>query len=361
MSSTVFILGAGASKQAGAPLMREFLDVAYNLWKTRQVVEPPFEAVFKALSSLQSVHSKSQLDLDNIEAVFSACDMAKTLQRFPASGVKGSSIDLDELIRHLKIVIMATLESTLRFPCSGGRRRSPEPYDQFVKLVEGLREAVKPEHTVSILTFNYDIAVDCALCDQEYVADYAVDETDPRGTNSIPLLKLHGSLNWTDTVDGKVIKPWHMQHYWKTTSFRGLNDAKSLCVRIGSQLGKHDFGEPTTGVPVLVPPTWNKSDSHRALTRVWSRAAKELSEAENVFVVGYSLPDTDYFFRYLYALGTQGDVLLKRFWVFDVDNTGTVERRFKSMLGPAALARFQYHRRDFASGIAHLRETFGVK
>ena len=37
MASVVFILGAGASKQAGAPLMNEFLDVAYDLWKMGRV------------------------------------------------------------------------------------------------------------------------------------------------------------------------------------------------------------------------------------------------------------------------------------------------------------------------------------
>jgi hypothetical protein len=39
MSNTVFILGAGASKQAGAPLMKDFLDTAHALWKTGKVGE----------------------------------------------------------------------------------------------------------------------------------------------------------------------------------------------------------------------------------------------------------------------------------------------------------------------------------
>ena len=32
-----------------------------------------------------------------------------------------------------------------------------------------------------------------------------------------------------------------------------------------------------------------------------------------------SLPASDHFFRYLYALGTVGDLRLKRVWVFDPD------------------------------------------
>jgi hypothetical protein len=37
---------------------------------------------------------------------------------------------------------------------------------------------------------------------------------------------------------------------------------------------------------------------------VWRTAAQHLSEAEHIFIIGYSLPETDQFFRYLYGLGT---------------------------------------------------------
>lgn len=39
MSNVVFILGAGASKQSGAPLMANFLDVASDLLRSNSVEE----------------------------------------------------------------------------------------------------------------------------------------------------------------------------------------------------------------------------------------------------------------------------------------------------------------------------------
>ena len=39
MSNTVFILGAGASKRAGVPLMKDFLDTAHNLWKSGKITQ----------------------------------------------------------------------------------------------------------------------------------------------------------------------------------------------------------------------------------------------------------------------------------------------------------------------------------
>ena len=41
-------------------------------------------------------------------------------------------------------------------------------------------------------------------------------------------------------------------------------------------------------LPMIVPPTWNKSQYHAALSRVWSLAAQELTEAEDIYVIGYS-------------------------------------------------------------------------
>lgn len=92
--------------------------------------------------------------------------------------------------------------------------------------------------------------------------------------------------------------------------------------------------------PVIVPPTWNKADSHRALESVWARAAKELAESENIFVIGYSMPETDAFFRHLYALGTVGDTTIRRFWVFNPDHT--LEERFRNLLGPGAERAFKF-------------------
>jgi hypothetical protein len=78
MSNVVFILGAGASKQAGAPLMANFLDVSTDLLRANRVGESKvhFERVFTAIGGLQAVHSKAQLDLNNIESIFTALDIS---------------------------------------------------------------------------------------------------------------------------------------------------------------------------------------------------------------------------------------------------------------------------------------------
>ena len=74
-----------------------------------------------------------------------------------------------------------------------------------------------------------------------------------------------------------------------------------------------------------------------------------LSEAEHIIVIGYSLPDTDQFFRYLYALGTVGATRLKRFWIVNPDKT--IEERFSTLLGPLAQQRIRVDNVMFSEGV----------
>ena len=96
------------------------------------------------------------------------------------------------------------------------------------------------------------------------------------------------------------------------------------------------------GSPVLVPPTWNKNEYHIGLPRVWGHAARELAEAENIFVIGYSLPESDTFFRYLFALGSASDTRLKRLWVVNPDKGGHVKGRFEAMVGRGIQSRLRF-------------------
>jgi len=62
---TVFILGAGASRQAGGPLMSDFLDMADEFRRVQTNLSPDdlraFEDVFNAISELQGIYAKSYL------------------------------------------------------------------------------------------------------------------------------------------------------------------------------------------------------------------------------------------------------------------------------------------------------------
>src|SRR5262249_48204252 len=106
--------------------------------------------------------------------------------------------------------------------------------------------------------------------------------------------------------------------------------------------------EPCRAEAVIVPPTWNKGRYHDARESVWRRAAKELSEAEKVIIIGYSLPSTDQFFHFLFGLGCVGRNLLRRVIVCNPDPD--VGDRFRQLLAPSVVN----------GGFTHLHSPFST-
>jgi hypothetical protein len=347
MAKNVIIFGAGASNQFGAPVMRDFLDVARKLYSNgglRVADGRSFENVFAAISRLQVVHSKSSFDLVNLESLFTAFELAITLRKFPGIAPRV----IKTLVNDLKTVIVSTLEATIDFSLINKSIKAPPTLIKFINSITkgGAKD-------IALLTFNYDLLIDVALMNAGRTIDYGL-AVEPGGppSDTIPLLKLHGSLNWTTDEDSKKVLPWFLRHYINCYDLKPLGKTRKFRITIGenlSEMGNKHKTEGnvfrTDGQPVIVPPSWNKADSHRAISDVWARAAKELSDASSIFVVGYSLPETDSFFKQLYALGTIGDTLLERFWVFNRDKER--ESVFSGMLGPGAHSRFKYHSIDF--------------
>jgi hypothetical protein len=343
MSKTVLILGAGASASAGAPLMWNFLDEAERLRDSNAVADSSaeFNLVFKALAALNQTHSKATLDVINIESVFAAFEMAKLLGRLGTL----TQDEIEQLPNAMRRVIVRTLEQTIKIPVSGGGGRTPGDYIELTNLVRKLAETQSDlSKNLSIITFNYDLCADLALYNARVAIKYGLNAA--RGSREISLLKLHGSLNWGRCSGCKKLVAWDLSQYFVNHMW------PSYDVTIGKLVMSLHFDEfhhcPQSrfeDAPYVVPPTWNKSQYHAELETVWKSAADELSSAANIVVCGYSFPESDQFFRYLYALGTVGDLRLKNIWVFDPDVA--VKERFNKLLGQAASPRFKFYQLTF--------------
>lgn len=350
MADVIFIVGAGCSVHAGAPVMSTFLDRARELLAAKEVDDrrQQFETAFEVVSYLQRVHSKARLDHNNIESVFSAVDLARTLRKLP--GIPADKIDA--ALSSLVWLIVRTLEQSIKFDTRGGAFQGTSEYQKLADLVAELRDR-EPALTTAILTFNYDIAIDLSFAVKGLNFTYGLKD----GEQGVPLLKLHGSLNWGRTKGEKrTIAPYDLRHYAQTYRlqhwFKGDDNPQ-----LPSPITKHAVeqlkqqGNDVEDEPVLVPPTWSKGEYHREIANVWSRAARELERARYIFVLGYSLPETDQFFRLLFALGTEGQSILSKIAVFD-PKPEPVESRFREMLGHAALERFEVFAQQFGEGLS---------
>lgn len=349
----LFILGAGASKVAGGPLMNEFLEKAAQVNRLGKVADAKeaFDNVSDAISELQSIYAKSYLPLDNIETLFSAIEMGLIINKFGDRQADQISLLRDSIIT----VIVKTLEHSIEFPVQrsehGGRVTPPKGYDRFIDMLVQIDEELSPnvQHEYCFVTFNYDLALDYALFYHEMKSDYCLPGEERGGS---PLLKLHGSINWGECEECKHIIPVGVDGVVAQFDPLTINELPNVWFDVGSRLPefKQHCDEAIKGPPVLVPPTWNKASYHQDLLHVWRRAAKELAEADNIFVMGYSLPETDSFFKYLFALGTQSRTQLRRFWVFD-PNVVEVEKRFRGLLGGDIKDRAVFKKKVFSDAI----------
>jgi hypothetical protein len=354
----VFILGAGASFESGAPLMGNFLDVAEELLMTNAVNDyrEAFQEVFSIISDLQIIHSKSYLQLDNIETLFGAIEMARIIDRMGTRTGDGIFVARESLIK----LIVKTLEKTIKLPASERSVSPSKSYLDFASLISDLRS--NPNKSSStIISFNYDVALDFALHYTHQDADYCLSHSN--NSSRLHYLKLHGSINWGRCKHCKDIIPYHFSDYFRKYSWNRLfGEVKNVLLTPSEHL--HDLShcnETVDNIPVIVPPTWNKTDYQGTLTNVWKQAAEDLSTARNIFVIGYSLPESDAFFRYLFALGTAGESRIKHFMVFDPNNTGEIKRRYETLIGRGISNRFEYHELKFSDATRHIRKTLNVK
>jgi NAD-dependent SIR2 family protein deacetylase len=302
----VFIVGAGFSAESGAPVIRNFFDVAMELGQNPDTSLGPderkvFKRVFDYRQEMVAAEARVDLDLDNMEELFSLVEMESQL------GVSGAELMKTDLV----YVILRTLEISrtdkqqareieyLYRPEGGGQRADKAKgsiYDFFVNVI-ARKWWPRPADGIArdtIISLNYDLLLEKAMYENGIApsyglpADRVIKATPAEAPiTAIRLLKLHGSANWT--VCSK-----HRDKIFV------LPPADSTVANGGNAPRCHECGEQAT-TRLIVPPTWNKDEYRPHLQSVWQTAAYELESAERIFIIGYSMPEIDRFFRYLLA------------------------------------------------------------
>jgi len=331
----VFILGAGASFDYDAPLMSNFIDKAEDLMYSNSFEDREKVArIFNLITDLQRVHAKSYMDLDNIETLFGFLEMGLVIKKLG----KYKEDEIKELKDSLVYVIVNTLFKSIDLI----KVRENTGY----KLLANYLKEIKTES--AIITFNYDVALDYELIQKNIPFDYCLNDT-AMESNKKKYCKLHGSLNWY-TSENEEIRPTKFDENRKNEVMPLGGSAKR---RIISYL------PPDNKLPVIIPPTWNKSTYHGQIANVWHHAANALSTAKNIYIIGYSLPESDAFFKYLFSLGTLGESRIRRLWVFNPDEK--VEANYNKMVGKGIENRFEFHDKGFDEAMKYISNKDDIK
>lgn len=342
----VYILGAGFSAHAGYPLISNFMNVMKDSldWLQKNKRTEEIKAIELALQFQQILRPASDricVDVENIEELYSLA----------FSKIQGPS---DTFLNSLAISIAATLDFAKNNKptnnCSitlGSMSEYPEPpqgfmqapdkryegdlYDFFLGMMAGNRKKDWSRKD-TIITFNYDLLVEEALTNLGipcvygglhggFLANfsstrYYPDEpefpgvSDPLPEHHIRVIKLHGSINWmlnpefdpqcdSGAAQYRVIvlddyqSAWEYQQAYET------------------QRNSKDGFPPAL---LLAPPIWSKDlrDLNAPLSNVWNAAVRAIETATRIIVIGYSMPQTDPYFKYLLAAGLSENISLRK-------------------------------------------------
>ena len=275
----VYILGAGASYDAGGPLIRDFFSMkgrydakvypAYFL-------NPSHPADMKRYQLLLATYSHwaQTTQNPNIEIFFQSISDRSVSGRTFYDPISGAKIDNERMKSSLIWYICAYIRHSI-----AAQINPPQYYNDFAHFL-----SKRKKHS-TIISFNYDLVFENALIKAGVGVNYRLDEGvhyvlegEPKKlyTEGVPFLKLHGSTNWwkCDTCD----------NFWVVGKRQ-----------IGRQYPKYKCWSNCTGqkIPVIIPPVKDKTPYLRPDNQLWKEADKLLSRADRIIIIGYSVPEID--------------------------------------------------------------------
>ncbi len=265
----VYVLGAGATYDAGGPLTRDFFarNRKYDdrIYERHFLGNKKYEAIAAVYDDWKLQHKNPDIEKFFNEVatrdVYGDFDVPNTNERISPSKVR------DWLVWHMSTYVHRS--------CSA-QRNPPTYYFDFIELLK------KRGHPGSILTFNYDLVFDKLILDRYNAIDYGLPRANvyvkPRSLDiwsGIQVLKLHGSLNWTrcDTCERIDVT---------------LKSRAHLERRKGCTIGCAGYRNP-----VIVPPVRDKERFLGSANPIWRKAHEELEEADKTVLIGYSVPEAD--------------------------------------------------------------------
>jgi len=308
-SKTLFFLGAGFSKDAGAPLQSEILNKIITFDADKLINDHPRRysqpGKLKELESINTfINDNFLVDINNADLE----DIYTPIDRCIIDGVSFKGKSPEELVdirNKLNSLIALIMDEQLTY------RVSDEYVKKFAEYIVNVNRSRTNGDKAVLITSNWDILIDNRISGfingSGDVVDYCCHYTHYNDSKSFPppliakergnhthkIIKLHGSLNWLWCSNcGRI-----QVKFWEKIALDGYfnNPECRFC-------GAHSF------VPQILMPTFLKDTSNTQLKNVWNQAGIELLEAKKIVFIGYSFPLADFEIRQLLARFVDHDV-----------------------------------------------------
>jgi len=314
---TVYILGAGFSVEAGAPTQAKIIPEAFRLHKANSsnFDKQRFNEFTTFVKNQLNIPKKNFQDIE-LEDIFTPLDRCLS----ESSQFRG--IGLDNIMR-IRESVFYVVGRTIQLLLDE-TDKSKEYINRFANYLRKCSSVRAESHyqrkdPVSVISTNWDILLDNSIYqaisenNDNAVVDYCCyissrDENDSsvkpgleklgQGGFNVKLLKLHGSLNWLQC-------PRCARLYAKFFVKEAINNfaEKSSCRHCDKNFPEEKGNHPLS--PNLIMPTYIKDLSNPQYKIIWQNAGIEISEANKIIFIGYSLPSADFEMRQLLSRMTR--------------------------------------------------------
>lgn len=307
---TVFIMGAGASKDDNIPIQNEILekilkgDFAYKSKNAKKGVKEYNRISSQVKKLVSSAFGKNATRSLSLESLFNILETALTQRQ--NIGV----IDLREIRQYYRDLIQGIMYVTRTDADAdihnvkkntAKPKEIASPYTQMGVQIFKKYKAAKANF--SFINFNYDICLDRVLLsmhdkssEKSFDLDYGIDLGNyslneghkfwfgkPRNRR-VYLLRPHGSVNWLFCRScGQVFSKLTRQN-------------RAIDIREGT---KCYLCRLSNLEPYIVYPSYNRIYENKHLVKIWMYIEELLAEADKWCFIGYSLPEADKFFTYV--------------------------------------------------------------
>lgn len=327
----VYILGAGFSAPLGLPVIANFLEKAKDLAFLDNVEIPHRKEIIEKFERLRNVGTVCKSDPYNIEEIFSIIAMDEFL-----GGSKR------QLIFRVKKFISAVIQHTT--PKTSVWNSTEPPKTNHVVSID--KHYAGHRAFVASL-FNLRAMREKGQFDDSY--QLKVGFTPSNQQNKYDVLTMNYDTILEDITDSynlflEVPSMEKPSFNIISKDNKELQDKPNLCKLHGCVRQDN-----------IIPPTWNKGNSE--IKPIWSAAHHLLVKANRVRIIGYSLPETDSYFRYFLKSALAQCTHLKEISVY---NLGEEARQTYSDF--FNYPKFQYYNvncSDYFKGLLNCTETRG--
>ena len=282
-----FLLGAGASKPSPSciPTVMELLESL--LQRARRIDREQINSLIHACNDqgitniedlltavyIMDFYSRNPRVLDLIQSQMFVDTRRPGFPRYPGAGTQYATVSSAAYLQDTLQVLFGLL-SNLMLPA---RPNSGH---------ESIASYVRNNDDSSIITTNYDCCMDLALLGNGSEPGYTIKFSNYHSESSskaVPLIKLHGSLNWFYCQTCQNVSLMQIKE-----AFKDFADRKSEYPIISVCA---DCGDQRRGL--LVPPNAMKFDVASPLQSLIGEAAGKFETATLIIVVGFSFSEAD--------------------------------------------------------------------